>query len=156
MCYASATLFYGVCIKTHSLQVAARAWPTLKRTLEVIDLLLARKRKGYLRVCNPAGAASIADLTNEVWELIRLHTCDAIIEQSCRELVGGCHYAASGDLIDSSQPVAMHHLRSCEDCYDFLVFDKRLDEFLSNCMPVRPDVRLLPYGTGILTHQIWM
>ncbi|CDR36860.1 RHTO0S02e07800g1_1 [Rhodotorula toruloides] len=158
MCYVSATLFYGVCIKTHSLQLAARAWPTLKRTLEVIDLLLARKRRGYLRVSNSTGAASIVDLTNEVWELIRLHTRDAIFEQSCRELVGGCHYAASGDDIGPSQTATMRHLQTCDDCYDYLVCDGRLSTFVSQSLPVieflLTDFGLRLVGDDSFTHEL--
>ncbi|ORY86069.1 hypothetical protein BCR35DRAFT_330764 [Leucosporidium creatinivorum] len=87
MCRSSATLFYGVWVRSWSLAFAADAYDKIQPTLLAIDLIARRWRDGKLEVEEQERNTTARDLPGEVWELVKQELIDfALAEQAAVHL----------------------------------------------------------------------
>lgn len=101
MSEVSASLFYGVFVRTSTLIEAAEACQFIRAPLAVIKILLHRRHQGTLQSKTNKAIARVPD---EVWEMMR----DALIADGLK--------VAGETLKDKLSCGSCRHVASCEKC----------------------------------------
>ncbi|GJN88045.1 hypothetical protein Rhopal_001001-T1 [Rhodotorula paludigena] len=115
MCTADAILFYGVCVMAADLILAARAWTEIEPALRTIELIQARRRRGALQT---TGAAGVADVPNEVWEMVLRELATDAVQEQDYAFVDSVHYC--DECTCSCEPLhpraGIEHFSVCDEC----------------------------------------
>jgi len=84
---AVSTLAYGLTVRAVYLVTASKAWPSLVKTFDFINLVLLRRRRGTLTdtlsiTSRGRGGGLIAKVPTEVWEKIRKMVVDSELQEA--------------------------------------------------------------------------
>lgn len=114
---ATASLFYGIFVRLRSLVCAAHALCSGPWT---VDWILRLRRTGTLQVAPGAGRTTVADLPDELWDMIRaqllLYVYDDAVAEFGVEHERGRVRGYSDESLES--PVTLSHLDGCNQCWE--------------------------------------
>lgn len=147
---ATATLFFGVCVKLRSLYIACKAWDEVEPAYLAINLIRLRRRRGTLAF-DDARRSAIEGVPDEVWAAVKADLLDEAFQRRAVEFVRSYHGEASPYNYDDDEDdlLEMEHLDTCPECLRATqegamgnVFD-----LLNDCCKVSPSAKIFcPQG----------
>ncbi|BGP18995.1 hypothetical protein JCM10213_009296 [Rhodosporidiobolus nylandii] len=139
MCGSQASLFFGLWANSMSLCVAGRAWREIEPALRAVALIRLRRRNGTLETSTKKTggmeATSVADLPDELWDLIAPAVVARALVEAENALVRDYHGEDDGcgcsACLRHRNSFSLAHLSACDTCMDTFLNDNGVSEALS-------------------------
>ncbi|BGO97168.1 hypothetical protein RTBOTA2_002057 [Rhodotorula toruloides] len=109
---ATATLWFGACIRLRSLCVVGLAFTRVKHAWRAVDMIRKRRTNATLRTTVATGQTAVTSIPDEVWVAIKDELFADVYAQAVHDFVAGCHSGLSG----RRGRRTLDHLDNCEEC----------------------------------------
>ncbi|GAA5885091.1 hypothetical protein JCM6882_007224 [Rhodosporidiobolus microsporus] len=132
MCKTSATLSYGILVRTISLCLAAEQWAAVFPGLAAVELIKLRRRKGTLATRTSeggVGTGAVSRVPEEVWDLVKGELVRVVTEEVERHFVLQAHEGVDVNRagppspklealqqVNDEERYDLAHLLQCEAC----------------------------------------